>query len=214
MYKTIAALAVAVLAAAGCTSIEHGRGSSVPPGSVQTARSTSRQPAPDLRAQLLTVADLPSVWSIDNSSSDGNADRPPCLQRLDSEVPTHEKAVASFVKGSSGFLDEGIAYFGDNATASGEFSTFAATYNGCTDMSFTSDGTKVTGSIGPMSFPNFGDQSQAWALTLTAEGTTLGVDLVLMQKGAELAELFYGDFGWLDVTELQTLAKSAADKMP
>jgi hypothetical protein len=37
-----------------------------------------------------------------------------------------------------------------------------------------------------MSFPKFGDQSQAWHQTLIAQGTTVGADIVLMQKGSEL----------------------------
>jgi hypothetical protein len=198
LYKTIAVLAVAVLAA-GCTSVEHGKG------------------APDLKAQLLTVAELPAGWSIDNSNSGGDkTSTPSCLRRpLDSELHANAKADASFVRGSDfPWLNQGIAYFGDDATASAKLSTIAAILNGCKDLSYTSDGHKVTGSMGVMSFPNFGDHSQAWDMTLTAEGTTVGFDLVLMQKGAELEQLFYGDLGWLDVTELQTLAESAADKMP
>jgi hypothetical protein len=197
LYKMIAALAVAVLAV-GCTSIEHGKG------------------APDLKAQLLTVAELPAGWSIDNSNSGGdNTSTPSCLQWLDSELHANAKADASFVKGSDfPWLNQGIAYVGDDATASAKLSTIAAILNGCTDLSYTSDGHKVTGSMGVMSFPNFGDQSQAWDMTLTAEGTTVGFDLVLMQKGAELEQLFYGDLDPPDLYELQTLAKSAADKMP
>jgi hypothetical protein len=125
------------------------------------------------------------------------------------------KTDASFVKGSDfPWLNQGIAYFGDDATASAKLSTIAAILNGCTDLSYTSDGHKVTGSMGVMSFPNLGDQSQAWDMTLTAEGTTVGFDLVLMQKGAELEQLFYGDLDPPDLYELQTLAKTAADKMP
>jgi hypothetical protein len=104
----IAALAVAVLAV-GCTSIEHGKG------------------APDLKAQLLTVAELPAGWSIDNSNSGGdNTSTPSCLQRLDSELHANAKADASFVKGSDfPWLNQGIAYFGDDATASAKLSTIA-----------------------------------------------------------------------------------------
>src|SRR5262249_14889555 len=102
----------------------------------------------------------------------------------------------------------------DNATASGEFSAAAAIFNGCKDVSFTSDGQKITGSIRPMSFPTFGDQSQAWGGTFTAPRGTFGFDIVLIQKGTELESLVYGDLGTPDVNKLQTLAKSAADKMP
>jgi hypothetical protein len=172
LYKMIAALAVAVLAA-GCTSIEHGKGSSTP-----------HQPAPDLKAQLLTVADLPAGWSIDNSDISGdNADTPPCMQRMDSGLRTNDKAHASFVKGSDlPWFAQGIGYFGDEGTARSNFSTGAEIYNGCTDFSFTSDGQKITGSMEAMSFPKFGDQSQAWHQTLIAQGTTVGADIVLMQK--------------------------------
>jgi hypothetical protein len=210
----IAELAVAVLAV-GCTSIEHGKGSSTPPGSVQTARSTPHQPAPDLKAQLLTVADLPAGWSIGNSNGGDNTSAPSCVQRFDSELHTNVKADASFVKGSDfPVFAQSIGYFGSNATARSKFSAGAEIYNACTDVSFTSDGQKVTGSMAAMSFPKFGDQSQAWDMTFTVEGTTLVLDLVLMQKGAELEQVSYGDFGTPDLNELRTWAKSAADKMP
>jgi hypothetical protein len=215
LFKAIAALVVAMLAA-GCTSVEHGKGSTAPPAGVQTAQSTPHQPVPDLKAQLLTLADLPAGWSIDNSSSGDDPSTPPCLQRPDTKLHTTDKANASFVKGSSGLpaFAQAIGYFGDKAAASGEFSADAVIFNGCKDVSFTSDGQKITGSIRPMSFPTFGDQSQAWGGTFTAPGGTFGFDIFLMQKGAELESLVYGDLGPPDVKGLQTLAKSAADKMP
>jgi len=115
LYKTVAALAVAVLAA-GCTSVRHGRGSSAPPASVQSAQGTSHQLAPDLKAQLLTVAELPTGWSIDNSNSGDNTSTPSCLQRLDSAMHTNDTADASFVKGSDvPTLAQFIGYFADVA---------------------------------------------------------------------------------------------------
>jgi len=116
LYKAIAALVVAVLTAR-CTSVEHGRGSTAPPPGVQTAQSTPHQPVPDLKARLLTLADLPAGWSIDNSSSGDEPSTPPCLQRPDSKLHTNDKANASFVKGSSGLpaFAQAIGYLGDNA---------------------------------------------------------------------------------------------------
>lgn len=138
------------------------------------------------------------------------------MQWPDSKLHTNDTANASFVKGGSGLpaFAQAIGYFGDNGTASGEVSAAAAIFNACKDVSFTSDGQKITGSIRPMSFPTFGDQSQAWGGTFTAPGGTFGFDIVLIQKGTELESVVYGDLGTPDVSKLQTLAKSAADKMP
>jgi len=96
-----------------------------------------------------------------------------------------------------------------------KFSTGAEIFIGCTDVSFASEGQKVTGSMGVMSFPTLGDHSQAWEMMFTAQGTTLDLEVVLMQKGAELQHLLYGDFdNTLDMDEFYALAQSAADKMP
>jgi hypothetical protein len=177
--------------------------------------STPHQPAPDLKAQLLTLADLPPGWSIDNSNSADNTDTPSCYQRFDSELHTNEKANASFVKGSDlPAFDQAIGYFGSNATARSKFSTGAAIFNGCNrrvlHIRWAEDHWIDDGDVASQ----VGYQSQAWDMTFTAQGTTSGFDLVLMQKGAELESLIYGDLGTPEVDELQTLAKSAADKMP
>lgn len=111
-------------------------------------------------------------------------------------------------------FEQSLGYYGTSAAAVAKYQAGAAIFNNCKDVSFTSDGQKVTASIGALSFPAVGQQSSAWQLMISSQGVTAGVDIVLVQKGSELAMLIYGDIGSPDIDEATSLAHKAVAKMP
>jgi len=89
--------------------------------------------------------------------------------------------------------------------------------NACKQVSFTSNGTKVSGSVGKMSFPNIGDGSHAYNMSLSASksglSVTVGLDMVLFKKGPVDGEIIYFDLGTPDVTQLQTFVSASVDRI-
>jgi hypothetical protein len=167
-----------------------------------------------VKSQLLTVEDLPAGWAVDNSGNDSSASTPACVRHLKDIMETDEHADADFVKGDPfPALNQGLGRFATSADAVKAFTQGSAVLDGCKDISFTSGGEKITGSIGPMSLPTFGERSRAWRVDLSAQGITVGMFILMVQKGAEIQALVYGDFGTPDVDEFTTLAKTAVDKM-
>lgn len=203
-----------VLAACGSSVVPGSPASSDGSSSPSTVANTPSKPAPDLKAQLLTVAGLPSGWAVDNSSDSGNASTPSCLKSLKATMHSLNEAEADFVKGTDFPQFEQVAYFGTANTALQKFSAGVALVDACKDISLTTDGHKIKGSIGTMSFPSVGDRSHAWNLVLSAEGINVGFYVVYVQKGAELENLVYGDLGTPDLDEYTTLVNAAVAKMP
>lgn len=204
-----------VLAACGSSVVPGSPASSGGSSSPSTVATTPSKPAPDLKAQLLTVAGMPSGWAVDNSSDDSGGGAPPCVKNLKSSTDAPAKAQADFVKGSDiPTFSQQIGYFGTPATATEKFSIIKATLDACKDLSFTSDGHHFKGTIGAMSFPKLGDRSGAWSITESAEGVDVGIYVVFVQKGAEIEDLLYADLGTPDLDEYTTLVNAAVAKMP
>lgn len=83
----------------------------------------------------------------------------------------------------------------------------------CKTFSVQEDGQSTKGSVGKMSFPKMGDQSAAYAMTLTTQGVTLGIDIILFRVGPYVGDLFYADLGSPDISTVQSLTSQAIAKI-
>ena len=219
LVRFAAVVVATALTLVGCSSAKSGKGSVSARGgtsSGSTAAGSAAGGAPrDLKPQLFTVSELPTGWAVDNSANSSTDTTPPCLASVKTKVEPANKADQDFVKGTDfPALSQHIGDFGSSAAASGTFADLTSTLDGCKDVSFTSDGTKITGSIGQMSFARLGDRSEAWQMVLSAQGQTVGIDLVLVQRNRELELLLYGELGSPDVGEFTGLASKAVAKLP
>jgi hypothetical protein len=201
-----------VVGVAACSSSSSAPGAS---SAASKPQSSASVPARNLKPQLLTVAELPTGWAVDNSSDSSDSGAPPCLKDLKATFNTSDRAKVDFVKGTDlPQFEQSLGYFGTIAAALAKYQAGAAILNNCKDVSFTSDGHKFTGSIGALSFPKVGQQSSAWQLVISTQGVTVGLDAVLVQVGPELTMLIYGDLGGPDLDEATSLARKAVAKMP
>src|SRR3954447_8200458 len=225
MRALVAGLAVVPLLLAGCASVSSGTpiaGGSSPVssgGSSAGAAPSGSLPthggAPDLASQLLTIDDVPSGWSIDNSGDSGDSSEPPCLRNSQAaEAPIHtERSFAA--PDSIPSADQGITYYETQNRAVSRYASGVALLDKCTDVSFTADdGSKITGTIGRLSFPTVGERSAAYTLVFEAQGITLGMYIVAIQKGAEVETVFYADLNTPSLAEFATLVNKAVAKMP
>jgi hypothetical protein len=172
--------------------------------------------ATSIKSRTLQLSDMPTGWSVDNSSSGGVNNAKGCLSALHSAPKTKGLADAKVYYAenqSIPALEEAVAT-GKSATTNKAYAKLVHTLNSCNKVSFTAnDGTVVSGSIGAMSFPSVADASKAYNLALSAKGITLGADIIVFRQGNYDGELLFLDLGQPNETQLQQFVKAAVDRV-
>lgn len=188
--------------------------------STPTSGSPSGPPTtiPDVKAELLTLSDLPAGWSVNNSNSDSSSSAPKCVQNARNTTGYDKaKAEADFQDGSNGLpaLDEEIVYQPGHAQQT--MAQFAQVMAGCGKIQFSISGHTLTGTVGQMSFPSLGQQTEPYQINLstTVSGLdiTVGLDLIAIRQGDEIAVIYYGDLGTPDINQVQEFAQKAISKI-
>lgn len=208
---------VAMLAVAGCSksnsSSEDARTSSTTEQTTTTTEATYT--TAQLQSKLLSVADLPPGWSVDNAANEGTSSVPSCFQQLE-DVGTDEASeeVEISFQGSSEGIPSLMESIGPMTSA--EFHDGVDILNGCTDVSFDVDGVPVTGTIGELSIEGVGDESGAWRMTFEIEGIPLAFEFSATRVGSlgvlvAVADLGGVEDGLLDAMTAKAVAKIRAE---
>jgi hypothetical protein len=162
---------------------------------------------------LLSIGQMPTGWSLDNSS--GGKVALGCY--TDNAVPKGVKqtaaATANF-QGKGGFpaVGERLATF-TNATTS--YNETVANLVDCKHFSGTSGGEKVTGgTVEQMSFPHYGNASDAFVVIFTISGMRFYQDLLYVRKGSIVMAFFEGNLRSVNVSQFQGFVKKAVAKLP
>ena len=191
-------------------------GSTAQHAGVVTTTSTTQPP--NVKSMLLSVSDLPSGWSVDNSSS--SSTNKTCYTDPLKQLASNSYAHINFAKdGSLPELGEEMASVSSGPQA---FAKITSTLNSCKNFTESIQGQAVTGagaqtatgSMGPMSAPKYGDQSAAYDATITSQGISLNQGFVVVQKGNILVLVALGNIGSLDSATLQQLTAIAVGKIP
>jgi hypothetical protein len=164
-----------------------------------------------LQSKLLTLSDFPTGWIVDNTSSGGgSAVRGGCLAGVKNSPKSEGKVTASFVHGQFPQLDE--------ALVAGRLATVA--YNRinrvlarCKHFTVTSDGQTLSATVGAMSFPTVGDESNAYGVTFSFKGISGGADIVLFKVGSIAGFVEYIDTGQPDPGQLQEFVNESVNKV-
>jgi len=207
------AMATPVAGAATHAKIHHAK--------VRHARSAEiKAKTPDLKAELLSLSDLPAGWSVTHkpsatSTRSTTSTEPACLAKTKKLTGSKAKATVSYVTGTSvPAMFEDLAYFPKGAKRA--MVTFARDLDSCGPISFTSGGTPLTGTIGAMSFPAIAGQSAAWLMALTGTSSgisiTVGADIVAFRTGDTVGLIVYENLGSPQVTTVENYARQAAAK--
>ena len=218
----VAVAMIAVIPALTLASCSSGglKSTSETTGGGSTATSAASGPPttlPDVKGQLLTLGDLPAGWSVDNSSNSSSS-TPKCVQNAKSTAAFDKaKAEADFQDGSNGLpaLDEEIVYQPGHAQQT--MAKFAQVMAGCGHIEWSVSGHTLTGTVGQMSFPNLGQQTEPYQINLSTSVSgldiTVGLDLIVIRQGDEIAIIYYGDLGTPDISQVQSFAEKAASKL-
>jgi hypothetical protein len=155
---------------------------------------------------------MPTGWSVDNSAGSSTS-ASGCLARLQSgpQVKGLTRAKVGYAQGQSIPAVTETLISGRNASK--RYNQFVHILNSCKTVSFNSNGTTVSGSMGAMSLPTVGDGSKAYALSVSADGINLGADIVLFKEGTVDGQLIYMDLGTPDVTNLQGFVTAALQRI-
>jgi hypothetical protein len=161
-----------------------------------------------LSARVLSLSNMPTGWSVSHSSQSSNTI--PCLDVLKSPVKHGQKTSVDYEDGSLPALQEVVA------AGQGEDNRYRLlnkTLAKCGSFSFSSDGQKVTGNIGAMSFPAVAKHSSAYAITLSGGAVSAGADVVLFESGPYVVAVVYEDFGTPNPDEAQAFVQEAVAKV-
>jgi hypothetical protein len=170
---------------------------------------------PDLSAELLAAADLPSGWSVDSASGSGAGDRG-CFTVAGAVKPDRQ-ARASFVEGASGMplFAESLGWF--RADAHAAFAGADRLLSQCHALSFSAGGQAFHGTVSALPFPKSGDESAAFQVSVSAAGQdgapALGLELVLARKGSTVLSAELIDAGAPDAVTLSQLTARALAKL-
>jgi hypothetical protein len=163
-------------------------------------------------ARALSLQNMPTGWSVANSSGGSVSAVGGCLKGLEAM----KKRAKGIVRASVTYQDGTVPQLGEiieaGSGAIARYRKFTAILSDCKDISFSASGSKVTGTVGAMSFPKVGDSSSAYAVNLTVQGQTLGIDFVFFRVGQFDGELSYGDIS-PDPDVVSAFATEAVNKI-
>ena len=165
---------------------------------------------PKLSSELLSVGQMPTGWSVDKSSSGSGIG---CLANVLEPKGNRQTSHASVFFAGNGnipVVEEALATFTNAKTA---YKQIAATLDGCKHISGTKGGTKVTGTVGEMSFTHYGNASVAFSESLLIHGTTIGADLLIVRKGNVVMGIQEADLPPVNVSQFQGFVVKALTKI-
>jgi hypothetical protein len=188
--KALLLVPAVLLLVAGCSSgakqAQTLSAASSPPAS---ASAPAPSPTANLSAELLTVNDLPAGWSSSTpSSSEGGAASCKALNNGPwKTLPEH--AEADFQESGVGpYLSEELSA-GSATQISHAWTAFGTATSTCRSFSGTTSSGTAQYSLQALSFPSYGNQTYAFAVSLSESGVTASGDIVVVRKGDALVQI-------------------------
>jgi hypothetical protein len=171
----------------------------------------------DLQVQLLALSDLPSGWTVDNSSNSGSG-TPKCLQDAQNAGAGRKaQASAQYQGASSGLpsLEELLAYLPGHAEPA--MADIQTALSHCGTITFETSGVEFSGTVSELLLPTFAQQSEAFSIAISAKvkGSTVNadVDVVALRYHYEVALIIYGALGASNPSVDEHYAQAAANKI-
>ena len=202
---------------AGCSSSSRATSSTSSTDAPTTSSSSSTTADPsgltdaDMAELLLTIHDMPIGWTVDDSpTTDPGDTEPDCLGAAETIAGGGASASVSFTSTDTGeFFSEHLT----NVTKSPRrtFNQLVDALDACSEVTFRSDGTEFTGTMEPISFYEYGDDSAAWQMSFPMDGGTLDYDLVLVRYDHIIALYGFAGADPIDEATVDDLILGAED---
>ncbi len=164
-----------------------------------------------LKGKTLSLTNMPTGWTTYNPPSNGSLSSG-CLKdaKPDHFKGASAKASVSYEDGQLPQLSEELGW---NRAAPAAYKALNKVLSGCHHLTASNDGQDLNMSIGAMSFPKIGNESNAYGITFSVKGIEAGADIVLFRVGSTLGMIVYGDIGQPDIDQLQGFVQEAVDKI-
>ncbi|GAA1962698.1 sensor domain-containing protein [Catenulispora subtropica] len=200
-------------------------GTASSPATSGPSPSATALSADDLEARLLTVADLPSGFSVDSDNADANgtisATDPRCRPLVDlmnsDGKPSGAVADAdtSFTRSELGpNIATGLASFPSTQDAQKLMDSVTKAMRACTELTETDkDGTSYDFAVAPLESPKTGDAVGAIRMSADIGGYPAQIDIVLVRVGSTLLYVANTGLGDTDAGLTQDVVKRAVAKL-
>jgi hypothetical protein len=177
-----------------------------------------------VNAALLTVADLPSGWTLGEESDEEDSDNEEiepakCAELVDSMDADEEDAVAegerNFNKGGpfGTLMGVSISSYEDEVDGN-KLTQIADVFGQCSSFKGTDKSGVVTDyTVAPLSLANIGDESLALTMTAESEGFTIPINLYLVVIGHNALTFYNGGIAGADGAQLETVGKLAIKRL-
>jgi hypothetical protein len=180
-------------------------------GAAPGLSSASSTKAPKLTNMLLTIRQMPIGWTVASSSGSHGIG---CLHDVFEPRGTPQTGHAEVTFTGSGGLpevEEVLATY--SVPPKTAFSRIVGPLDGCKHVAGTLGRAKWTGTVARVSFPQLGNQSAAFYVTLRTKGTSLGQYALVVRQGAVLLGLSDGSVGKPRLSQFEQFAKLAVTKL-
>lgn len=177
----------------------------------------------EVDAALLTVADLPSGWTLgepsEEDSDDDKISPAKCGELVDSMSADEKDAVAegerNFNKGGpfGTILGASISSYEDEVD-SDKLTEIADVFGECSSFKGTDrEGAVTEYSVAPLSLANIGDKSLALTMTAKSDGFSIPINLYLVVIGHNVLTFYNGGVAGADGADLETFGKLAIKRL-
>jgi hypothetical protein len=176
--------------------------------------TTASASTPKLRALLLTAAQMPKGWSADYTppTASGGVG---CLHDTFEIRGAHQITAAEVqLSASSGLpqVEEKLVIY--SVPAQQAFAKIAGVIGSCKHVSGMSAGSKMTGTVVPLSLPSYGDQSTGFDVIFKYKGLTLDEYILVVRHGDIVLGLTDGALGPPGLSQFEHYAQLALAKLP
>lgn len=155
-----------------------------------TSATAAAAPAPNIKARLLTVSDLPAGWRAHSSTATGlDRARTPCLRGLTSKsAPGEKRATASFVEGSG---VPAVAEALSTGATQAEFTKSVDALASCHSLSLDIGTKHVKATVNKIALPVPSSGVHAFSLALTSTDVPIGIDIALFRVHGISGDILY-----------------------
>jgi hypothetical protein len=177
----------------------------VPAGALGIGAAASAA-TPKLSTKLLTIAQMPTGWSVVSLKSG----KVGCLGDLlqPKGVTLTSTASTNFSsKAGVPVVEEKLATYANTKTG---YSKIVANLAACKHFSGSLNGQKITGgTVRNISFSHYGNASEAFAVSYTIQATTVHEDLLIIRDANVVMGISEGNFGPVNTSQLQGFVNKA-----
>jgi hypothetical protein len=181
----------------------------LPTGLLGTVAIAASASPPKLSAMLLSIGQMPTGWAVYNGPNTGLG----CLANILEPKSIKLTAKASVEFDGNGSLPVVIERLATFTNAKTGYKKIVANLTACKRLSVTTGGQKVSGTVGQMSFPHYGNASEACEASLTLQGMAYGEDFLIVRKGSITMDIEEGDLPSVNVSQFQGFVKQAITKV-